>query len=313
MRLEEIEIRKEHDALSAEQAELSALMESPERRRERIADELAAIRAKFMGGLLGARRTLIADAPAPITIDATAHIEREAITAILSDKGWVRAVKGAVADAAELKFKEGDKLRLSVACETIDRLCLFATNGKFFTLRAADLPRGRGDGQPVRLLADLSNEDDVVCLFPWREGARYLVASTAGRGFIVGADEILAEKRTGKQILNLKPDEEAKICLPVNGDHVAITSKAGALLIFPIDQIAEMVRGGGVILQKYKTGGLLQSEGLCDMRIFNLADGLSWKQGDRVRTETNLTPWIAARGSVGKKPPHGFPRSGKFG
>ncbi len=312
-RLEEIEIRKEHDELAQEQADLVALLAQTDKRWHRIGDELAAIRAKFMGGLLGMRRTVIADAPAPMVIDATAHIEREAITAILSDKGWVRAVRGAVADTAELKFKEGDKLRLLVPCETIDRLCLFATNGKFFTVRAVDLPRGRGDGQPVRLLGDLSNEDDVVALFPWREKTRYLVASTTGRGFLVSGDEILAEKRTGKQVLNLKPDEEAKICVPVTGDHVAITSKAGSLLIFPLDQVPEMTRGGGVILQKYKSGGLLDSEGLCDLRLFNLADGLSWKQGDRLRTETNLTPWIAARGSVGKKPPHGFPRSGRFG
>ena len=312
-RLEEIEIRKEHDELAQEQADLVALLAQTDKRWHRIGDELAAIRAKFMGGLLGMRRTVIADAPAPVVIDVTAHIEREAITAILSDKGWVRAVRGAVADTAELKFKEGDKLRLLVPCETIDRLCLFATNGKFFTVRAVDLPRGRGDGQPVRLLGDLSNEDDVVALFPWREKTRYLVASTTGRGFLVSGDEILAEKRTGKQVLNLKPDEEAKICVPVTGDHVAITSKAGSLLIFPLDQVPEMTRGGGVILQKYKSGGLLDSEGLCDLRLFNLADGLSWKQGDRLRTETNLTPWIAARGSVGKKPPHGFPRSGRFG
>jgi len=312
-RLEEIEIRKEHDELSQEQADLAALLAETGKRWQHIAAELKAIRAKFMGGLLGTRRTLIADVPAPIAIDATAHIEREAITTILSDKGWVRAVRGAVVDAAELKFKEGDKLRLLVPCETTDRLCLFATNGKFFTLNAFDLPRGRGDGQPVRLLADLSNEDDVVALFPWRENARYLVASTSGRGFLVSGDEILAEKRTGKQVLNLKPDEEAKICLPVSGDHVAITSKAGTLLIFPIEQIPEMTRGGGVILQKYKSGGLLDSEALCDVRIFNRAEGLSWKQGDRVRTETDLSTWIAARGSVGRKPPHGFPRSGKFG
>ena len=312
-KLEELEICKEHDELAAEQAELTGLLAEGDRRWQRISDELAAIRAKFMGGMLGARRTIIADAPAAVVIDASAHIEREAITAILSDKGWVRAIRGGVADPAELKFKEGDKLRLLVPCETTDRLCLFATNGKFFTLRAADLPRGRGDGQPVRLLGDLSNEDDVVALFPWRENSRFLVASTAGRGFIVSGDEILAEKRTGKQVLNLKPDEEAAVCALVTGDHVAITSKAGALLIFAIDQIPEMTRGGGVILQKYKTGGLLTSEGLCDLRIFNRAEGLTWKQGDRVRTETDLTPWIAARGSVGKKPPHGFPRSGRFG
>jgi len=312
-RLEEIEIRKEHDTLSREQAELAELLAETGKRWQHIAAEIAAIRAKFMGGALGLRRTRVADAPAPVTIDPNAHVEREAITAILSDKGWVRAVRGAVADPAELKFKEGDRLRLLVPCETIDRLCLFATNGKFYTINAFDLPRGRGDGQPVRLLADLSNEDDVVALFPWREKTRYLVASTSGRGFIVQGDEILAEKRTGKQVLNLKPDEEAKICLPVNGDHVAITSKAGTLLIFPIDQIPEMTRGGGVILQKYKSGGLLDSEALCDARIFNQAEGLSWKQGDRTRTETNLSTWIAARGSVGRKPPHGFPRSGKFG
>ncbi len=310
-KLEELEIRKEHSVLSKEQSELTGLLSSDAKRWNAIAKDIASVRKQFGSGPLGDRRSVIAAAPAPIAIDMTAHIEREAISVILSEKGWIRAVRGAVADPAELKFKEGDKLRQIVACETIDRLCVFATNGKFYTIRATDIPRGRGDGQPVRLMADISNEDEVVTIFAWKEGAKYLVASTAGRGFVVDGAEILAEKRTGKQILNVKTGEEAQICLQISGDHVAVTSKGGLLLIFALDQIPEMSRGSGVILQKYKADGLL-GDGLCDLLLFNRTEGLSWKQGDRLRTENDLATWSAARGSLGRKPPHGFPRSGKF-
>jgi topoisomerase-4 subunit A len=206
-----------------------------------------------------------------------------------------------------LKFKEGDKLRLLLACQTIDRLTLLATNGKAFTLKAADLPRGRGDGQPVRLLAELTNEDDITGLFVAVEGTRYLIASNTGRGFIVPAGELLAERKTGKQVLNLKPKEEAALCVPAEGDHVAIIGQNRRLLVFPLDQVPEMARGAGVILQRYKDGDL------SDAKVFHLADGLTWKLGDRVRTETDLRPWLAERGGAGRLPPNGFPRAPKFG
>ncbi len=305
-RLEEMEIRKERKALAAEQKDLTALLADPARRWARIADEVAATGAAFAKGPLGARRTQIAAAVAPVAVAEDAFVEREPITVILSEKGWIRAMRGHLGEEAELKFKEGDRLRLLLACETTDRLCLIATNGRAHTLRAADLPRGRGDGQPVRLLADLGNEVDVATLFVWREGARYLLASSAGRGFVVRAEDLLAEKRTGKQVFNVKSGEEVTICAELVGNHVAVVGDNRKLLVFPRDQIPEMARGSGVILQKYRDGGL------ADLKLFTLAEGLSWRLGGKMRTETNLTPWLGARGQAGRAVPSGFPRSGRF-
>jgi len=305
-RLEEMEIRREHDKLTKERKGLLSLLDSDKARWKRISSELEDIRKKFGAGPLGDRRTQLGVAPATVDFSFEALVEREAITVILSDKGWIRAVKGAVADPAELKFKEGDKLRLLLPCHTTDRLVLFATNGKSFTLKAADIPRGRGDGQALRLIADLQNEDDAVALFVPVEGMRYLVASSTGRGFLVPGVELGAEKRTGKQILNLKPGEEAAFCVPADGDHVALIGENRRMLVFPLDQIPEMVRGAGVILQRYKDGGL------SDAKVFRLADGLTWRLGDRVRTETNLREWLGERAQSGRMPPNGFPKGLKF-
>ena len=305
-KLEEMEIRKEHKSLSKELKDLRTLLSTDELRWTRIAEEMEETRKKFGSGPLGDRRTELGVAPAAIEIDTDAFVEREAITVILSEKGWIRAVKGVVADPNDLKFKEGDKLRLLLPCQTTDRLTLLATNGKAFTLKAADLPRGRGDGQPVRLLAELTNEDDIAALFVAAEGTKYLIASNSGRGFIVAAGDLLAEKRTGKQVLNLKPKEEAALCVPADGDHVAIIGTNRRLLVFPLDQVPEMARGAGVILQRYKDGDL------SDIKIFRLADGLTWKLGERMRTETDLRPWLGERGSSGRLPPNGFPKGPKF-
>ena len=305
-KLEEMEIRKEHRALTRERKELLALLQDERLRWRRIGEELAETRRKFGAGALGDRRTVLAEAPAVLEVSTEAFVEREAITAILSDKGWVRAVRGHLADGAELKFKEGDKLRLLVPCETTDRLCLFGTNGRAYTIRAADLPRGRGDGQALRVLLDLSNEDDVAALFIWREGQRYLVASDSGRGFLVKSEDMLAEKRTGKQVLNLKPGEEAHLCVPAEGDHVAMLGENRKLLIFPLEQVPELGRGAGVILQRYADGQL------SDARVFRLAEGLTWRLGERTRTETDLRYWLGERGQAGKQPPNGFPRSNRF-
>jgi topoisomerase-4 subunit A len=306
-RLEEIEIRKEHAALKKERKGIEELLAKESLRWERITAELQQTRQLFAGGKLGARRTVLAAAPAAIAISTEAFVEREAITVILSEKGWVRAVRGHLADGEGQKFKEGDSLRLLVACETTDRLCLFATNGRAYTLRAADLPRGRGDGQPIRLLADLSTEDDVAALFVWREAQTYLVISDTARGFLVAAADLLAEKKTGKQVLNLKPEERAARCLPADGDHLAIVGDNRKLLILPLAQVPEMARGAGVQLQKYREGKL------GDARVFRLADGLTWKLGEKTRTETNLRDWLGERGQTGRMPPSGFPRSGRFG
>ena len=305
-KLEEMEIRKEHANLTKERKEITTLLGSEAKQRQRIGAELENIRQKFGSGALGDRRTELGTVTEEIVVSTEAFVEREAITVILSDKGWVRAMKGHGIDVESLKFKDGDRLRLMVQCETTDKLCLFATNGRAYTLRAADLPRGRGDGQPVRLLAELTNEDDVAALFIWREGLRYLVASTAGRGFLVKSEDLLAEKRTGKTVLNVKPGEEAKLCVVAEGDHVAVVGENKRMLIFPLEQVPEMQRGQGVILQKYKDGGL------GDLKIFRAADGLTWRLGEKTRTETDLRTWLGDRAQAGKLPPNGFPRSGRF-
>jgi topoisomerase-4 subunit A len=305
-KLEEMEIRKEHKSLSKERKDIQGLLKDEKLRWQRIADELEETRQKFGSGALGARRTELGAAPAAVDVTSEALVEREPITVILSEKGWIRAVRGHIGEDADLRFKEGDRLKWLVPCQTTDRLILFGTNGRAYTLKAADLPRGRGDGQPVRLLAELSNEDDVAALFIAAEDARYLVASSTGRGFVVPGAELAAEKRTGRQVLNLKPGEEAALCVPAEGDHVAIIGENRKLLIFPLDQVPEMARGSGVILQRYR------ERGLADAKVFRLAEGLTWRLGEKTRTETNLRDWIGERAQAGRLPPNGFPRSGRF-
>ncbi|WP_419896761.1 DNA topoisomerase IV subunit A [Roseomonas sp. USHLN139] len=307
-KLEEMEIRKEHKKLTAEQKSLQALLGSETKRWNRIAEEVEATRARFgEETAIGRRRTTIDAAPATVVIDERAFVEREPITVILSEKGWIRAVKGHQPPETEHKFKEGDKLRIALHAETTDRLCLFATNGKCFTLKADTLPRGRGDGQPLRLMVDLTNEDEVVTLFVWKEAKKFLVAASDGRGFIVKSDDLLAEKRTGKQVLLVDSPTEAARLIPVEGDSVAIIGENRKLLVFPLEQVPEMVRGRGVALQGYKDGGL------ADVKTFTGTEGLSWKIGDRVRLETDLTTWRGNRAGAGKQPPNGFPRSNRFG
>ena len=305
-RLEEMELRREHAKLDREARGLRALLGDERLRWTRIAGEIETTRANFAGGPLGMRRTLIGTAPAPAMMDEQAWAEREPITVILSQKGWMRARPGHVADVGELKFKDGDALRLALPCDTNDRLCLFASNGRIYTLRAGDLPRGRGDGQPVRLLADMAQHDEVVTVFLWLAGQRFLVASDAGRGFVVEAEELLAEKRTGKQVLVVKEGEAARLCVPAQGSHVAVIGDNRKMLVFALDELPVMARGMGVTLQKYRDGGLR------DLQVFRLQDGLTWKLSERTRTETDLNTWLGARGQAGKLPPNGFPKSGRF-
>jgi len=306
-RLEEIEIRKEHKALTREARNLAALLGDVALRWSRIADELDQVRMKFGSGALGDRRTVMGDVPDAIEVNADSLIEKEPITVILSEKGWIRAVRGHLADGGELKFKDGDKLELLVACQTTDRLCLIATGGRAHTLRAGDLPRGRGDGQAIRLVAEMAQDDEVAALFVWREGVRYLIANDAGRGFVVASADLLAEKRTGKTVMNLKPGERVVLCAPAVGDHVAVIGTGRKLLVFPLDQVPELQRGAGVMLQKYAGGKL------SDLKVFRLDDGLTWRLGENTRKEMAIREWLGARAQVGKLPPNGFPRDNRFG
>ncbi len=309
-RLEEQEINAEHKKLSREGRDLNALLASETLRWARVTSEIEDMRRKFGAGPMGARRTELGALPAPVDIADIVPIEREPVTVVLSERGWIRARPGHVTDADAQKFKEGDRLRLMLPCLTTDKLILLAANGRAYTLRAGDLPRGRGDGQPIRVMLDMGANtaagDDIAHVFVWSDVHRYLLASSGGRGFVIPAEDLLGEKRTGKQVLNLRPGETATICVPADGDHVAVVGENRKLLVFPLDQVAELSRGLGVTLQRYKEGGL------ADLKVFHLKDGLTWRSGERTRTETDLRDWLGERGQTGRLPPNGFPKSGRF-
>ncbi|MGG5808153.1 DNA topoisomerase IV subunit A [Falsiroseomonas sp. CW058] len=306
-RLEEMEIRKEHRKLSTEQKGLQALLKSEAKRWEAIGRELEATREKFgEATALGRRRTEVGGVLPAIAVDENAFVEKEPITVILSEKGWIRAQKGHLPEDAELRFKEGDALHGWVHAQTTDRIVLFATSGRSYTLKADAIPRGRGDGQPVRLIVEMTNEDAVVAMFVHADGAKWLVASTDGKGFVVKGEEMLAEKRTGKQVLVPEAGKEACICTPVEGDSVAVTAN-DRLLVFPLDQIPEMTRGRGVQLIALKDGELK------DAKVFARKEGLAWRYGSGVRVETDLATWRGSRAGAGKMPPTGFPRNRRFG
>ena len=309
-RLEEIEIRKELDALSAEEAQLMALLASERRQWRAIAKEVREIGAEFGGDTpLGRRRTEIATAPMPIEIPAAALVERESVTVLCSAKGWIRAAKGHNVPAAEQKYKEGDAPRFAVNAETTDRLIVFGTNGRFYTIGVDRLPGGRGHGEPLRLMIDLPNEHDIVAIFPHRPDMELLVAASDGRGFVVDGEEAVAQTRAGKQVLTPGEGAVARVCLQAElGDAVALVGDNRKMLILKLEDIPLMTRGRGVILQRYKSGGL------ADAKVFHLSEGLSWRQGEnRTRTEIDLTPWRGARGAAGRLVPGGFPRSNQFG
>jgi topoisomerase IV subunit A len=309
-RLEEIEIRKELESLSAEEARLTALLASDRRQWRAIANEVKGTAAEFGGGTpLGRRRTEIATAPPAMEIPAAAVVEREAVTVLCSAKGWVRAVKGQNTSATEQKYKEGDAPRFAIAAETTDRLIVFGTNGRFYTLGVDRLPGGRGHGEPLRLIIDLPNEHDIVAMFPYRPGMELLVAASDGRGFVVDGEEAVAQTRAGKQVLTPAEGAVARVCVRAElGDAVALVGDNRKMLVLKLDEIPLMTRGRGVILQRYK------SAGLADCKVFRLAEGLSWRQGEnRTRTEIDLGPWRGPRGGAGRLVPSGFPRSNRFG
>jgi topoisomerase-4 subunit A len=307
-KLEEMEIRAERDALSAEREGLIALLGSEELQWERIAEELKEARKRFgKDAPGGARRTEFADAPEVEEVALEALVPREPITVVCSKMGWIRAMKGHIAGDAELKFRDGDGPGFLLHAETTDRLILFASNGRAYTLACANLPGGRGMGEPVRLMVDLPNEAEAVALMVHRPGGKLLVASSAGDGFVVPEDEVVAQTRGGKGLMSLRDGVRAVVCRTVAGDHVAVAGENRKLLVFPLGELPEMARGKGVRLQRYKDGGL------ADATTFALADGLSWKDGGgRTRTETDLADWLGARASAGRMAPRGFPRDNRF-
>jgi topoisomerase-4 subunit A len=313
-RLEEMELRREQEKLSAEQAELDALVNSTARQRTALKRQLAQLMKDYGRDTpLGHRRSIFANAPQAVALSREAMIEREPLTIILSQRNWIRAQKGHVDLAAldGLKFKEGDGLARAFHAETTDRILIAASGGRFFTLLANDLPGGRGFGEPITLMVDFPQGEDVIAAFPAKPGLKLLLAASDGRGFLARAEELLAETRKGRQVMNLKDKARFTHIRPVGEGHthVAIIGENRKLLIFPLEGLPEMTRGQGVALQKYKDGGL------SDLITLNPADGLSWKlQGDsgRIRTETDLTPWLGNRAAAGRLPPQGFPKDNRF-
>ena len=235
-----------------------------------------------------------------------AIIEREPITVISSEKGWIRATKGHLNDPTETKYKDGDSGKFLIQAETTDKIILFATNGRFYTISCNKLPGGRAFGEPLRLIVDLENDHDIVNLFLYKPGEKIIVASSSGRGFIVKTDEIFAQTRSGKQVLNVKNDDQAVACCKVEGDHVAVIGENRKLLLFSLKEVPVMARGRGVILQRYNEGFL------GDIKTFNLDEGLNWQTGERTRTETNVKAWLGKRAQSGKLAPKGFSRHNRF-
>jgi topoisomerase IV subunit A len=311
-RLEEMEIRQEDKTLRAEKKSIEDLLRSEKQQWKKISDEVRTVRDKFGPKTpLGKRRTGFAQAPAhdEAAIEQ-ALVEREPVTIVVSDKGWIRALRGQVADLAGLSFKADDSLKLAFFAETTSKLLVFATNGRFYTLEAAKLPGGRGHGEPIRLFIDLEQEADIVSVFRYQGGRKLIVGSGQGRGFIAPEDECVANTRKGKQVLNVKAPDAARAVTAVAGDLVATIGENRKMVIFPIEQVPEMTRGRGVRLQRYKDGGL------SDIKTFEVEKGLSWvDSAGRIFNLSlkELADWRGNRADAGRLAPKGFPKTNRFG
>ena len=308
-RLEEAKIRDETASLEAEQKTLKIMLADKDRRMAVLASEIRETSYRFGGGTqAGRRRTQIAGAPAPVEVPAEAFIEREDVCVVCSEKGWVRTIKGRDVDPREIKHKQGDRARFALPAVTTDRLLVFATDGKFYTVGVDKLPGGRGLGEPLRLMLHMNNDVDVIDIMVHEPGECLLVAASDGRGFVVREDDVIAQTRGGKQVLNVKGNVEAQACAPVDGDHVAVLGSNRKLLIFPLEELPEMTRGRGVKMQHYSTGHL------SDVKVFALDEGLVVRTGARSRQfdARQLKDWIGKRSQAGRVAPAGFPRSGKM-
>ena len=308
-KLEEISIREELAGLEDEQADLTRLLDDDDRQWTCIAYEVDRLRETFGPETeLGRRRTELGDAPGAEIVDFEALVAKEPVTVLCSEKGWIRTVGGHVTDTSGHRYKEGDRERFVLHGTTTDRLVLFGTDGRFYTIPADRLPRGRGFGEPIRLSIDLGNDSEIVSLAVHDPARKLLVASSDGRGFLVPEQEVVAQTKAGKHVLNVAGDVEAAVCTDGAGDHVAVLGDNRKLLIFPAADLPEMTRGKGVILQKFRDGGL------SDVRVFTLADGLECRTGSRTRTfaAAELAGWIGKRAQAGRLPPKGFPRGNRF-
>jgi len=310
-KLEEMEIKREHKALKAEQKELKALLKSEDGQWKAIAGQLREVKKKFdPKSDLGRRRTSFAEAPQADDLDLDALIDKEPVTVVISEKGWIRALKGHVEDPASVKYKDGDRPGQFVHAMTTDRLILFATNGKFYTLDVKDLPGGRGHGEPIRLMVDLGNDDAILSAFLYEGGRRFLLAATSSHGFIAGEDDCLATTKKGKQVLNVATGSEAVVCrtVPEGADRIAVIGSNKKFLVFGIDELPQMTRGKGVALQKYAQGSL------SDAKAFESRKGLTWTdRAGRVQTIDDWKSFVGKRAQAGKIAPKGFPSSKHFG
>ncbi|MGZ9720129.1 DNA topoisomerase IV subunit A [Rhizobium miluonense] len=310
-KLEEFEIRKEFDGLTKEKADIEALLASEEKQWQTVSWEIGEVKKKFAKATeIGRRRTQFAEAPeADDAAIQQAMIEKEPITVVVSEKGWIRALKGHISDTSSLTFKEGDGLKVAFPAQTTDKILIITTGGKAYTLGGDKLPGGRGHGEPLRIMVDMENDQDVLTAFVHDPQRKQLIASTAGNGFIVAEAELVANTRKGKQIMNVSYPDETKLLVPVSGDHVAVVGENRKMVLFPLSQVPEMSRGKGVRLQKYKDGGI------SDIRCFVIADGLTWEDSAGrtfTKSKDELTEWLGDRAGVGRAVPKGFPRSGRF-
>lgn len=306
-KLDEEQINAEHSDLLEEKAKLEILHNNEAERWKAIAEEIKKTKEKYSKKTaLGRRRTEFAEAPADIDVPVEALIEKEPITVILSQKGWIRCIKGHADLNDEFKFKDDDALLYALHAQTTDKIVLLDNKGKFFNIAARDIPSGRGFGQPVRLMIDLANNDDVVAMFVHEAGTSYLIASDKGYGFIVDENHLLAQTRNGRKIMNVADNENIKFCLPMTGDYVAVVGENRRLLVFKAEEIPTMARGHGVLLQKYKDGNI------SDIQIFKGEDGFSYNRAGGISTEKELIGWLGHRAQIGKVVPFGFPKSNKF-
>jgi topoisomerase-4 subunit A len=311
-KLEEMQLKTELDELTTEKGQIEDLLASEATQWKLISHDIREVKKLFgPETAIGKRRTDFADMPETTEIDLTqAMVEREPVTVVVSKKGWIRALKGHVQDFSTLTFKGDDALQLGFFTETTAKVLVLASNGKVFTLEASKLPGGRGFGDPIRLMIELEETADIVSAFPYKAGLRLLMVTSDGRGFVVPTDDVVANTRKGRQVLNVAAPVVAILAAPAEGDHVAIIGENRKLLCFPLSEVAEMGRGKGVRLQRYKDGGV------ADAKVFKLAEGLTWLDtSGRTWTvaQTELTEWLGHRTEAGRLPPKGFPKNNKFG
>jgi topoisomerase-4 subunit A len=311
-KLEEMELKRELTELEAEKDQIEKLLASPATQWKTVAWQIREVRKTFgVETALGKRRTSFEDAPDTSEIDfAEAMVEREPITVVVSQKGWIRALKGHVPDLSTVQWKGDDALKTSFFTETTAKILVVASNGKIFTIEASKLPGGRGFGDPIRLLVDMEEGADVVAAFPYRAGAKLLLVGSDGRGFVAPADDVVANTKKGRNVLTLDAPSKLVVAAEAEGDHVAIVGENRKLLVFPVKQLPEMGRGKGVRLQRYRDGGV------SDAKVFKLKDGLTWiDSSGRTWTVGNgdLKDWVANRAEAGRLPPKGFPKNNRFG